>query len=212
MARQTKETCRRRVFAFRGRHQNQIYTEDNTDIMKRKECVHAMHASLIATLLLLLASPQLIPAKEPSDSGNELASGGVWTRLHQHAMRVTGLMDLGSGLTAISAADGGAGGKLRGRGRHLDVGPEAGVMVAGVLAGLEPGRLVGLQLEGDDVRIEGTEGVEELFVGGFHVEGLAGLGMLVLRTREGVWRHGDIHKARNCSYSTLCSVVLCSVV
>lgn len=124
-ARQTKETCRRRVFAFRGRHPNQIYTEDNTDIMKRKECVHAMHASLIATLLLLLlllASPQLIPAKEPSDSGNELASGGV----------------------AISAADGGAGGKLRGRGRHLDVGPEAGVMVAGVLAGLEPGRLVGL--------------------------------------------------------------------
>jgi lipid-binding SYLF domain-containing protein len=57
------------------------------------------------------------------------------------------------------------------------------------------------------VRIEGTEGVEELFVGGFHVEGLAGLGMLVIRTREGVWRHGDIHKARSCSCSTLCCVV-----
>lgn len=29
------------------------------------------------------------------------------------------------------------------------------------------------------MRIEGTEGVEELFVGGFHVEGLAGIRLVV---------------------------------
>lgn len=47
-------------------------------------------------------------------------------------------------------------------------------MVAGILAGLEPGRFIGLELEGDDVGVEGAEGIEDFLVGALvEVEALA---------------------------------------